>query len=366
MQTTSLKSNAKAAAPSTFRLAASSPLVIALGALLVLQLLAALLPGLRGMDTEPTSNAGPLVDFKREQVSSIRIQVPDEEPVLLAKTESGWTLPALGDLPASVPKVTELLTKLDGLRKGLPVATSAQALKRFKVAEDDFERKLTLEAGDNTLGTLYLGDSAGFRRLFVRANGDGSIYEAEIGLFDVSNKPEDWSDRTLLHLDAQEIKELSVGHLVLEQTEDGWRLADLAEGEEPDAQAIEDWVRRLTNIDFLGIAAGDDSPAIVQEPPPVEIVSALKSGDRIEYRISKLDEGDDYLLEASNRPQGFRLAAYTAEDLAGLSRAQLFKETVPTQEGEPASEIEPPAHAADAKEPAAKQTSGADTRVPAP
>ena len=67
---------------------------------------------------------GPLLAFDRDRVTGIRIEVPDAEPVLVAKTDNGWVIPALGDLPAAEHKVTELLSKLEGLEKGLPVATS--------------------------------------------------------------------------------------------------------------------------------------------------------------------------------------------------------------------------------------------------
>ena len=56
------------------------------------------------------------------------------------------------------------------------------------------------------------------------------------------------------------IQQLTHRGLTLERTDDGWRLADLAEGEEQDPEAIEDLVRRLASIDFLGVLAEDDQP----------------------------------------------------------------------------------------------------------
>ena len=177
-----------------------SPTVMVLGALLLLQLVAALILGLGGKDMEPTGTQGPLLAFDRDQVTGIRIHVPKGEGVLLAKIDDGWVIPALDGLRAAQSKVSDLLSKLGELEKGLPVATSEAAQKRFKVADHNFERKLTLEGGNGTLATLYLGDSPGFRRLFVRADGDDAVYEAQIGLFDAPDKPDAWSDRTLLYV----------------------------------------------------------------------------------------------------------------------------------------------------------------------
>jgi hypothetical protein len=315
-----------------------TPLTAGLGALLLVQLLAALILGLVGKGMEPARSQGPLLAFDAEQVTSVRIQGPDGEPAQVLKTEAGWIIPSLGGLPAAEQKLSGLLSKLGELEKGLPVATSDEALKRFKVAEDTFERKLTLESGDTRLATLFLGDSPGFRRLFVRADADSAVYEAQLGLFDIPDKADDWSDRTLLHLEPEEIERISLSGLILERTEDGWRLADLAEGEEMDQEAVEQLVLDLANLDFLGVQGAEDAPTGARDSTTTEIEATLKSGEAVRFGVLKLPEGEDYLLEVSNRPQRFRLASYAAKDLIGVSRTDLL--VTPEQE-EPTKEAEP-------------------------
>jgi len=301
------------------------PLVIALAGLLVLQLLVAfLLAGAGDKKMGPAESAGPLLDFDPEQVTGIRVRSPDGE-VLVTKTEDGWIIPALKNLPAAKYKVTDLLAKLKGLEKGLPVATSEAALKRFKVADQSFERKLELERGDTSPVVLYLGDSPGFRRLFVRAGSDKAVYEAELGLFDAPDQPNNWSDRTLLHLKPEDVRRLTFAGLTLERTDDDWRLTDLAEGEEQDEQAVKQRVRVLTNIDFLGVVGDEKGPATDTESTPLEIEATLADGETVRYRITKLAKGGDYLLKTSNRPQGFTLAGYMVKDLTGISRSDLLK-----------------------------------------
>lgn len=332
-----------------------SPLVIGLAALLVLQILVALGLGVgREMNRGSSESAGPLLAFDPEQVTGIRVRTPDGEPVRVAKTEDGWVIPSLADLPAAEHKVTALLTKLEGLQKGLPVATSEAALKRFKVAADAFECKLILESGDAPPATLYLGDSPGFRRLFVRAEDDGAIYEAELGLFDAPDRPDNWSDRTLLHLDKEDLQRLTFAGLTLERTDDGWRLTDLAAGEEQDQQAIEDRVRALANIGFLGVLGGEEEPALSTEATPLEIEATLTDGDTIRYRITKLADSDDYLLQVSNRPQDFTLASYEVEDLTDLRRADLLKK--PGEAAEEPSTGSPAATGDEDAKPAAETT----------
>jgi len=311
-----------------------SPLVLGLGALLVLQLLVAFLLGVRGKQIGPAEPEGPLLAFDPEQVTGIRIQSSDGAPMLVTRAQNGWIIPALQDLPAAKYKVTTLLSKLEGLRRGLPVATSEAALKRFKVADQTFERKLVLERDDAPPAILYLGDSPSFRRLFVRVDGDQAVYEAELGLFDAPDQPDAWSDRTLLHLDPEAVQQLTFAGLTLEHTDDHWRLTDLAEGEEQNEQAVKDQVHALANIDFLGVLGDEERPAIDTESTPLELEATLTNGETIRYQITKLEEGDDYLLEASNRPQRFTVADYAVKDLTDLRRSDLLKKLEENKETE--------------------------------
>jgi len=362
MQPTTAVANSKTLPTgSPWRAALRSPLVAALGALLAAQLVAALLLGFLGGDRiESAGSRGPLLDIERDQVTSIRIAVPEQEPVLVTRAADGWRIPALQDLPAAEHKVTALLSKLEALEKGLPVGTSAAALKRFKVAEDSFERKLSLEGSAGVLASLYLGDSAGFRRLFVRADGDNSVYEAEIGLFDAPQDAVDWSDRAILHLKTEDIKQLRLEGLTLDRSDDSWRLADLAEGDEQDTEAIEDLVRRLSSMDFVSVLGPEEKPAVNQDISPVEVEATMASDETVRFRIFKLEEGDEYLLEVSNRPQRFTLAAYAAEDLLDIDRTRLLKE--PELPAEGSSESAPPPTAAtdDDSDPATEMATATD------
>ncbi len=340
-----------------------SPVVIALGALLALQLLLALTLDLEGGDMAPAGSQGPLLVFQPDQVTAIRVQASAGESVLVKKTEGGWVIPSLGDLPAAGHRVTGLLAKLHGLQKGLPVATSEEALKRFKVADEGFERKLTLERGDEPPVFLYLGDSPGFRRLFVRAGGDQVVYDAELGLFDAPDKADNWSDRSLLHLDAEKVEKLTVSGLTLERKDAGWRLAGLAKGQEQDQGAVDDAVRALTDIDFVGVLAGEKQPAVSKDASPVEIEATLVGGKNVRYEISKLAKGSDSLLTVSNRPQRFTLSQYMAEELTGIERADLLKKSAEPKQGPTAEPLPEGADESRSSEAAGTTATGAPAQT---
>lgn len=90
---------------------------------------------------------------------------------MLEKSATGWILPETFSEPADAEQVDKLLEKLATVKQGLAVATTEGAPKRFKTAEDAFERHLVIKEGDNTVGDFYLGSSAGFRHSHVRKAG---------------------------------------------------------------------------------------------------------------------------------------------------------------------------------------------------
>jgi hypothetical protein len=313
-----------------WRALASSRLVIGLGALLVFQLVLALFLDMQSVSLSPAAAQGPLLKFNQTEVSRIRITSGGEQSVVLEKTAKGWRIPTLWDFPAAEFRVTDLLRKLAGLQKGLPVATSQSALKRFKVADDAFERRVTLEGDQGPLATLYLGESPGFRRDFVRVGNDKAVYEADLALFDVSDKAEDWSDRNALHLKEKDVQRIELPGIVLARDEKGaWKLAGLAAGQTLDQLAVDDLVRKVSDLNFLSVLGKQDKPEYKQQKPVLQYKVQLASDETVTYRISKAGKGDEYVLKASNSPYYFGASKYTLDALTDIKRASLIKAEKP-------------------------------------
>ncbi len=173
--------------------ALKTPLVVALAVALVAQLLMALMAG-RGAGMAPAEMDAVLLDFDADAVIAIEIQDGDGKMLRLVRNGDGWQLPDLSDSPASANRVSQLIDTLAGLTRPLPVATSADARTRFKVADDGFERRLILRGEGGDIATLLIGDSPGFRRLFARVAGEDAVYDLRMALFDLSVSADDWME----------------------------------------------------------------------------------------------------------------------------------------------------------------------------
>jgi len=317
-----------------------------LSVLLAAQLALALGVSLTGPALTAHRPNTPLIDLSGPAVDRITVEGPEGKAVILERSGEGWTLPGTGDFPADAGKVDRLLQQLRNLKRGLAVATTEGAQKRFKVSDDTFERRLTLARGDENLAALYLGTSPGVRQVHVRTAGDEAVYTAELGLYDAPVRPEDWEDKGVLQLPLEEIESIVLPDLTLtrsprqgdtppEETETGtdrpsaagdWTADRLNEGESLNQANAAGLAQKLATL-VVGSVLGRESKPEYGLAPPVLIVRVeRRGGETIEYRFGKREQENDYSLKVSNRPEYFRLASFTAQPLIeGASRERLLQ-----------------------------------------
>lgn len=292
--------------------ALSSPLLIGLFALLGVQILAAILLSVGGRGAlVPVPLDSPLLPFDPKSITAIRIEGGTEGPVTLAKADQGWVLAGLSDFPADANKVDQLLEKLAGLKRPLPIATSAEAQRRHKVADEGFERKITLESGEKPVASLLLGDSPGFRRVLARPAGESAVYDLDLALFDVSDRRDDWMARDNLRLARESIERIHSGDWTLVKKDGNWALD--GSDQEPNDGAVSGLVSRLANLGYRGVLGNEDKPEYDQANPILEITVRLADGAERKYRVSQAKDSKDFVLKASDRPWYFKLSEFDLE-----------------------------------------------------
>ncbi|MGH8207514.1 MAG: DUF4340 domain-containing protein, partial [Steroidobacteraceae bacterium] len=134
----------------------------------------------------------------------------DSARVELARDHGKWILPKYFNAPVDKFKLNSVLDELAGLKRGLPIATSSAALKRFKVDDGDFERRMILSRGGKTLDTVYFGSSAGVRRTDARTDKDHAVYTVELATYELPTQNSGWLDADLLQRDPSSVTELDV------------------------------------------------------------------------------------------------------------------------------------------------------------
>jgi hypothetical protein len=274
---------------------------------------------------------------------------------------------------------------LNGLRKRLPVSTTASAVKRFKVSPDNYEHKVVLNAGDKILATLWLGDSPGLRQVHGRANEENEVYSLDFAVYEASTEPNQWTDKTVLNLKTDDITQISFPDLRLvrvrakdpahngdkeaknqdsdpknDQSADKpttWQVDGLLAGEETKTKEIETLVGRLANLSFESVLGQENQAEYRQEAPILKLSVTTKAGEQRDYVFSapekevkpesgkegKSEKGKEsakvteYILKTSSSPYYFKLSEFMVKDLLEAKRDKLVKK--PVEVVTPASQV---------------------------
>lgn len=135
---------------------------------------------------------------------------PRPTRVELVKRDGHWVLPGYHDAPADAARLQALLDRLTSAPRGFPVAKTADARERFKVADKDYERRLVASVGDKPAAVVYVGVAQGLRKSTARTAQDDVVYALDLPIQDLATSPSEWLDAGLLKVDAAGLSEIVV------------------------------------------------------------------------------------------------------------------------------------------------------------
>jgi hypothetical protein len=243
----------------------------------------------------------------------------------LAKKSGSWVLPSQFDAPADSARVTTLLDKLSGLRRGLPVATSDAALKRFKLVDSDFERRIQLKSGGKTLDTLYVGDSPGLRKSDARTGSDRAVYAVDLATYELPTDASSWLNADVLHDDVAKLTELDVesgkGEKVElhkqpptdKQASSPWTDPALAGDKHIDSAHADALTEQLSQLRIQGVLGTELKPEWQQDHPALTLEMKDDKSHSVGWTLSKPTSGDYYVLKSSTHPWYFSVSAPAAK-----------------------------------------------------
>lgn len=280
----------------------TSTLTIALGAQL---LLVALVWGLQtGGGEEPE----PFLDFDAHAADTLSV-ADDGQTVTVTRADGAWTV-AEG-LPADADKVDRVLDKLADADGGWPVATSASAMTRFEVTEDEHQRHIVVGAGDETLADVYLGTSPSYQRVHARHASGGPVYAIDFSNYEAGAEVSDWLRKSLLQPDGALRSVARVGEAgwTLTSTDDGWSAQSAGIDAAIDQEEAAEYTARFTGLNVLDIVDVE-----LPEAPAARFVLTDDAGAH-ELSLFHLEEEDDYVATSNRYAGQFEIAKYVAERL---------------------------------------------------
>jgi hypothetical protein len=249
--------------------------------------------------------------------------------IVLQKKDATWVLPASFGVPADSAKVNALLDRLSGLKRGLPIATTESALRRFKLLDSDFERRLVLSGSGKPLGTVYFGSSPGLRKSDARTADDRAVYAVDMPTYELPTDTGAWLSPELLQVDTTHLTQLSVadGHETLqlvrqkgtEKQPESWIDPDLKGGERIDSAQAASLVQQIGSLRADAVLGTAAQPEWQQDHPVLTLHLKDDKSQDAQWTLSKPASGDFFVLKTSAHPWYFSISSAAAGELTRTS-----------------------------------------------
>ena len=266
------------------------------------------------------------------EIDQLTIEDADGEQLSLRKADGSWIIPIDDDFPADQEKVEKFLERLLTLERGLPIGTTAAAIERFKVAENDFERRLTLQSNEKLIAEIFLGTSPRARMAHARSSKDTSVFEIKLATYEVPVKSEEWQDERVVQVPYPDIDAIvlpGVVSLVRNRPSDTgtntnadatpvpglWSSPGLGPGESIQQESADALAMKIAVLRVIDVLGKDLETTYELTPPQLTLVIKTINDDTVVYEIGAIVGEDDYVLKASTRPEYFRVPGYLVQSL---------------------------------------------------
>jgi hypothetical protein len=292
----------------------------------------ALVFGLRltGGDTGEFSGQQQLLQFSAAQIDQLLIENGEGQKIVLKKQADQWILPDYADAAADTEKLTSMLSDLANIKRNWPVAETADAIKRFKVADDSFERRLTFKNDDKDVAILLLGSSPGFKKVHARLQSEDKVFDIPFSTYQASLKTADWINKQVLHLNVEQVAEIEFPDVSLQQNTDGLFVPDLAENEQLDQDQAKKVLEQISKLSVLDVEPGVQFPETEADLLSINVV--LSDGNSRQYRFFK--QGDRPLLKVSGNKQAYKISDTLFEEVKKANRQSLLRPVEKSDETE--------------------------------
>lgn len=283
---------------------------------------------------DPAAGIGPVFDVERADIQRIEVATQAAEgtaasPVVLSRDDDGWKVSSAGDYPASREKVEQLIDSLLALRSGPAIATRAASHAALNVGDDSYGRRIDVVSGEETFQWLVGASTS--RSVHLRRVGEDDVYRATgAGEWSFRENPASYYELTFLDADPDTFGAVALhnehGDLRFERIDGAWTVAELAEGESANAEAIGSFLSEVARVRMTEPVSSSPTPE-----------HGLDRGARIDwtidaedqsvaggYRVGSAQDGERF-VKAVDRPYVVRVRENALERLQSAQRADFLQ-----------------------------------------
>ncbi|MFY8350674.1 DUF4340 domain-containing protein [Pseudoalteromonas sp. SSM20] len=307
-----------------------------------------------GQNSFETQAPVSLLSLEQHAISEITLQEGDnDKPLTLVKNGADWHLAEYPNLPLLDYKVSALTDTLINSKVNWPVSRTQASHERFKVADDNFEKRITYKLGDDKVDIL-LGESPSFKKLYVRNGDNNDVFTIEFSGYQLNVDKNDWLSKSLLSV--KDISEISQAGLAFEKTqvkhdadldkrtesiadksaalpdiinanassktgvETIWQVkapAKLPEGQTLDTERIDELLAQFSSLTVTAIAEQEIAFAEIEK-------LSVKDADGKQFDFEFAQHEDSYYVKRSDFAHWFSLGKAQFDNLANINANDFF------------------------------------------
>lgn len=282
-------------------------------ALLLLQLViaAAIYAGSQSSAADQLQKS--LLDADSTLLDQITINHNDGKKLLLSKKDGLWILPDYHHLPARQHQVEQMLSTLRSTTTAWPIATTSGSQQRFEVSTENYQVRISLAEGDETVEQLYLGTSPGFRQLHLRRQGENDVFAVNLNSYDFPAESEKWLDTRVLQPNGT-VTAISGSGFDFTKQADQWLLHN-GEGTAI-TEEVNKLVNAIANLQVVKVAMNADIKASYS-------LHIKTEGQTRQYDFHATD--DNYFVHSNDYTQWFKITKSEYEKINRFTADQLIQ-----------------------------------------
>lgn len=273
-----------------------------------------------------TTAAQPLLTFDKSSMDKITIS-DSATTVTLQKSGSDWLLPELQQLPVDQSRLDDLIEKLEGTKLTWPVASTTSSHERFEVADNKFQRRVSLYQGDKKLGEFFLGSTPGFKKIHLRREGDTEVYAVTLSQFDFLASANDWLNKSLI--DVKTVDAVTAADYQLQKTGDQWSLVGDASAKLNTA-IVEQITNAFTNIQIVDVA---------KDTPQGDAKTYAVKADGNTWEYTYIKSADSHYVKRNDKDVFFKISQGDYDKLVNISKSQLVLPPEPAAQPSPEASV---------------------------
>ena len=262
-----------------------------------------------------------LLEIEARSVKAIELSGEDGSLRFVIEDQR-WQDADLENFPVNQYKLTEFLSKITDLKRGLPVSFSEGSHERFEVSEEDYKIKVSVRKTDGASLVLFFGKPATIRQSYVRLAGEDSVYIVDVESWELDASRDNWLDKGYLRISPENVSAIILDDMTFKRKGNLFRL----EAENYDQSKVDKFLENLTDLQLSHFVQEEE---LSKDGSGFEELFKYENEDGSSGQVITMSTPDleaSYFVRRTDKKGTFKIAAEIVEEIRAASLEEFLGE----------------------------------------